>query len=234
MQNVIFLEWNGEKMADSFIIILRVIINYIVIYVTFRILGKREVKELSLIDLIVFFMIAEIAALSIEFLDKPYYLSLLAIIVLVSLQRGLAYIIQQRKIIRKRIKGSPAVFIAHGQVNYLEMRKNGYSFDDLLRQLREKGIRSISEVDFAILEETGKLSIFTKGIKNEPFVSPLPLIVSGELMKENFKYADIDELDFMTLLHNQGYDKVSDILYANYENHELFILAFNRNEKKST
>ena len=96
--------------------------------------------------------------------------------------------------------------------------KNGYSFDDLLRQLREKGIRSISEVDFAILEETENYRSSERD-QNEPFVSSLPRSY-GELMKENFKYADIDELDLMTLPHNQGYDKVSDILYANYENHE--------------
>lgn len=219
-------------MAASFAIILRVVLNYVVIYITFRLMGKREVGELSLVDLIVYLMIAEIAAISIEALDKPYYQSLVAILLLLILQKTVAYVLLKRANLRSKLDGAPSVIIANGRVNYYEMRKNRYNFDDLLSQLRESGIRSISEVEFAILEANGTLSTFTKD-EGKPFISPLPLVVSGELVKENFKYVDIDELDFMTLLRNQGYMDIKEILYANYENSELYVLALKNDEKGS-
>jgi len=187
-------------------------------------MGKREVGELSLIDLIVFLMIAEIAAISIEQIDKPYIHSLTAIAILVILQKVLAYISLKNTKVRSKIEGTPSVIIANGKVDYVEMRKNRYTFDDLMVQLRDKGAKSISEVEFAILESSGTLSVFKKE-ENKLFVSPLPLIVSGELIKENFQYVDIDEVDFRTLLKNKGYQDFRNIMYANYENNELFIVT---------
>lgn len=185
-------------------------------------MGKREVGELSIIDLVVFLMIAELAAVSIEQLDKPYFYFVIAILTLVLLQRLLAYVSLKNTKARGKIEGKPSVIIANGMVDYYEMRKNRYTFDDLMLQLRDKGARSISEVEFAILEVSGTLSVFKK---EDDFISPLPLIISGEVVKDNFKYVDIDQEDFMTLLHNKGYHEVKNIMYANYEHNELFIVT---------
>jgi uncharacterized membrane protein YcaP (DUF421 family) len=211
-------------MDEILIIILRTTLNYVLIYVTFRIMGKREIGELSLIDLIVFLMIAEIAALAIEETDEPYFYSVIAIGLLVFFERLIAYVTLKKTKIRDKLEGKPSVIIANGKVNYFEMRKNSYTFDDLLTQIRDKGFKSISEVEFAILETNGNLSTFKKE-KGQPFMSPLPLVISGEIVKENFQYVDIDEMDFMTLLKNKGYNGVNKIMYANYENSELFIVS---------
>jgi len=154
----------------------------------------------------------------------PYIHSLTAIAILVILQKVLAYISLKNTKVRSKIEGTPSVIIANGKVDYVEMRKNRYTFDDLMVQLRDKGAKSISEVEFAILESSGTLSVFKKE-ENKLFVSPLPLIVSGELIKENFQYVDIDEVDFRTLLKNKGYQDFRNIMYANYENNELFIVT---------
>lgn len=208
-------------------IIFRVIFNYIIVYVTFRIMGKKEIGELSIIDLIVFLMIAEIIAFSIEDINKPFIHSILPIALLVFLQKLLSYITLKNTKIRKKIEGNPSVLIANGRVNYQEMNKQSYSFDDLMNQLRDKDIRSISEVDYAILEVGGTLSVFKKGESN---ISPLPVIISGEFIKENFSYLDIDKEKVKHLLKEQGYDEINKILYANYENDELFIIKLDTND----
>jgi uncharacterized membrane protein YcaP (DUF421 family) len=216
---------NQVKIMDEIlIIILRTTMNYVLIYVTFRIMGKREIGELSLIDLIVFLMIAELAALAIEATEDPYIYTVVAIGLLVFFERLIAYITLKKTKLRDKLEGKPSVIIANGKVNYFEMRKNSYTFDDLMMQIRDKGFKSISEVEFAILETNGILSTFKKE-EGEPFMSPLPLVISGEIIKENFQYVDIDEMDFMTLLKNKGYDGVKNIMYANYEKSELFIVS---------
>lgn len=211
-------------MAEILVVIFRVTINYIIIFITFRIMGKREIGELSIIDLIVFLMIAEITALSIEELDKPMINSIVAIASLVIFQKILSYVALKSTKLRDKIEGSPSVIIANGNINYEEMKKQKYTFDDLINQLRDKNIRSISEVDFAILEVSGTLSIFKKGTSE---ISPLPIIISGEIVKENFRYLDIDEKRVRELLKEKGYTDIHKILYANYENEELYIIKLN-------
>ncbi|NLG81711.1 MAG: DUF421 domain-containing protein [Bacilli bacterium] len=208
-------------MFQMFQIIIRVILSYIIVYLTFRIMGKRELGELSIIDLIVFLMIAEIIALAIENLDRPFFYSVVTIIVLVLLQKVLSYLTLKNAKLRDTLEGKPSVIIANGKINYQEMKKQNYSFDDLIYQLRDRSVRSISEVDFAILEIDGTLSVFKKG---ESQISPLPLIISGNIVKENFHYVNITEEEVKNLLKEKGYDDIKEILYANYENNELFIV----------
>lgn len=202
-------------------VIIRVILSYIIVYITFRVMGKRELGELSIIDLVVFLMIAEIIALAIENLDRPFFYSVVTILILVLLQKGLSYFTLKNAKLRDKLEGTPSVIIANGQINYQEMKKQNYSFDDLINQLRDRSVRSISEVDFAILEVDGTLSVFKKG---ESKISPLPLIISGNIVKENFQYVNITEEEVKNLLKEKGYDDIKEILYANYENNELFIV----------
>ncbi len=214
-------------MFELIYIMIRVVLIYGVIFLTFRIMGKREIGELSIIDLIVFIMIAEISALSIEEVDKPFINTLFIIGMLIVLQKTLSYINLKNTKVRDKIEGTPSVIIANGEINYKEMRKQKYTFDDLMNQLRDKDIRSISEVDFAILEVGGTLSVFKK---NETKISPLPVIISGEIIKDNFKYLDIDEERVRELLKAQGYDDFKKILYANYENDELYIIKLDASD----
>ncbi len=208
-------------MFGLFQIIFRVLFNYVIIYITFRIMGKRELGELSIIDLIIFLMIAEITALSIEDIERPFIYSIVSIALLVFLQKFFSYITLKNAKLRDQIEGSPSVIIANGKINYAEMKRQSYTFDDLINQLRDKNIRSISEVDFAILEVGGTLSVFKK---ENMEISPLPVIVSGKFVKENFQYLDIDEEKVKQILKDKGYTDIKKILYANYENEELFIV----------
>lgn len=208
-------------MFEIFQIIFRVLFSYVLIFITFRFMGKRELGELGIIDLIIFFMIAEISALTIENLDKPFIYSVIAIGLLVFLQKFFNYITLKNAKLRDTIEGTPSVIIANGKVNYQEMRKQSYTFDDLMNQLRDKNVRSISEVDYAILEVGGTLSVFKK---ENSKISPLPVIISGNIIKENLKYIDFEEKDLKELLIKSGNSDISKILYANYENDELFII----------
>lgn len=143
-------------------VITRTILFYILITVVYRFMGKREIGELGIVDLIVSILIAELAAISIDNLEDSVFLSIIPILLLVGIQMGMAQISLKNSKIRNVFDGEPSVMINRGKVNFQEMVNQRYNLDDLLTQLREKGIKSIEEVDYAILETSGKLSVFPK------------------------------------------------------------------------
>ena len=88
---------------------------------------------------------------------------------------------------RDILDGKESVIISNGKLNFSEMKKQKYNLNDLLLQLRDKGIRTIEEVDYAILETNGKLSVFQKQDDNNN-VFPLPLVLDGVIEENNLKF----------------------------------------------
>ena len=151
-------------------------------------MGKKEVGKLTIIDLIVSILIAELAAISIEQYDSSILLTILPITCLVLIELLFGYIGLKNSKIKKLMDGSPVVMIKNGKLNFEEMKKLRYSLDDLISQLREQGIKSIEEVNYAVLENNGKLSVF-----NNDTEYPLPIIMDGEIDKDVLKDLNKDE-----------------------------------------
>ena len=167
-----------------FQILLRTFIGYFILLLMLKIMGKREIGQLSLFDLIILLSIADIMIIGIENYKLNYWYVILPIALLTLLQKLIAFIILKFKKLRKVFDGDESVIIYKGKVNIKEMKKLCYNFDDLLSQLRQKDIRSIEEVEYAILETSGRLSVFKYSETN---FFPLPIIVSGEVEKNNLK-----------------------------------------------
>jgi uncharacterized membrane protein YcaP (DUF421 family) len=144
------------------ILILRTILMYVVIFVTMRIMGKREIGKLSIFDLVISVMIAEIAVFVLEDVKKPIWEGLAPIAVLVAIQVGLAYIGLKNRNIRLFADGKPSVLVSRGKLHRKEMAKLRYNLDDLMQQLRGKDIDSLADVEFAILETSGQLTVIPK------------------------------------------------------------------------
>ena len=205
---------------DVLIVLFRTLLFYVIITVVYRFMGKREVGELSIMDLIVSILIAELAAISIDKYKSNLLITIIPICVLVLVQIVIAKISLKSPNVREKIEGVPSVIINRGKINFKEMLKQRYNLDYLLTQLREKGIRSIDEVDYAILETSGKLSVFEKG-NNKNF--PLPVILDGEIDYETLAQIKKDEqwLDKVLKERNLVLDNV---FYAFYKDKNLFII----------
>ena len=159
-----------------FKIVTRTILFYVIIMITYRVMGKREVGELSVVDLMVSLLMAELAAMSIENLDDSIWLSLAAIATVVGLQILFAKVSFINNFSRRFLEGKPSVIISKGIVNFKEMIKQRYNLNDLLSQLRGQGVKSIEDVDYAILENNGLLSVFQKE-KRSVYRCPLSYLV---------------------------------------------------------
>ena len=204
-----------------FTISFRSIFFYILVIVVYKIMGKREIGELSIIDLIVSLFIAELVAISIENYKDSMLMTLIPILILVSLQLVTSYLSLNNKKIRDLLDGKPSVVINEGKINPKEMKKIRYNTDDLLSQLRNDGIKTIEEVDYAVLETNGKLSIFKTGESDDKY--PLAVILDGVIDKDVLKEINKSEGWLMNELNRQNID-LNNIFYCFYQKNNLYII----------
>jgi uncharacterized membrane protein YcaP (DUF421 family) len=208
-------------------IIFRTLFLYLLIIVIFRLMGKREIGELSILDLVVFIMIGEMAVIAIENTKDPLIHSVIPMVLLMIIQITLALISLKSKKFRDLVDGQPSIIINRGKIDENAMRKQRYNFDDLMTQLREKDIRSIADVEFAILESSGSLSVIEK-LKNSKEQQKqgditVPLILDGAIEEENLKRINKTNLWLRQELKKKGYRDVKKISFCSYENGEFYI-----------
>lgn len=203
------------------IIILKTLVIYLFVAIIFRLMGKREVGQLGTFDLVVFILIAEIVALAIEEKDN-FFINLIPALILVILQIIIAKLSLKSNKFRDILDGKPVIIIKNGIINFKNMVDQRYTLDDLLLQLREKDVRSIDEVDYAILETNGKLSVFKKEDKDKS-TYPLPIILDGSVNFDNLYGINKTKKWLINKLTDEKV-KVDDIFYAFYKDKNLFLI----------
>ena len=208
---------------ELFNVVFRTLFFYFFITLAYRIMGKREIGQLGIIDLIVSILIAELVAISIENNKDSIFFTILPISLLVVLELVLAYISIKSRTFRTIFGGKPSLIIANGKINYHEMVKQRYSMDDLLLSLRQKEVRNIEDVEYAFLEPNGKLSIFKYNYFKIPTAYPMPLIVDGSIQDKALKFIHKDKswLELELKKKNLG---VKDIFYAFYQKKRIYIV----------
>jgi len=206
---------------DYLNIFARTLFFYFFIFIIYRLMGKREVGQLGIIDLIVSILIAELAIISIEDLSNNLFYSIVPILTLTFLQIVLAYFSLTKPKFRIFLDGNPSLIVKNGRVNFKEMTKQKYNLDDLLVQLREKGYKSIEEIEYAILENNGTLSVFPYE-KNKPYL-PLPLILDSKIQEETLKHLHKDTKWVLELLKKKNID-IEEIFYAFYKDKNIFVI----------
>ena len=204
-------------------VLARTFIFYIIITLIYRLMGKREVGQLGIIDLIVSILIAELAAISIDNREESIFLSILPICLLVAIQFILSMISVSSNKFRNIVDGVPSVIISNGKINFKEMIKQRYNLDDLLTQLREQKIKTIEDVDFAILENNGTLSVFTKYDKRVGEY-PLALILDGKIDFDTLRRINKSSNWLNGVLVDKKV-KLEDVFYAFYSKNSLYIIT---------
>jgi len=147
---------------DILTIFFRTVLIYFVVFFMLRIMGKREIGKLSLFDLVISIMIAEIAVFVLEDSSKPLRDGLVPMLTLVLIQVLIAFVALKSRTMRVLFDGKPSVLIEKGIINREEMRRQRYNLDDLMMQLRQNRVTNVADVEFAILEPSGKLSVLER------------------------------------------------------------------------
>lgn len=197
-------------------IIFRTIFTYSMIVLVFRLMGKREIGELSLLDVVIFIMVAEIAVFTIEDPKRQLLEAIIPVVLLVIIQRFIAWVSLKSKWFRDWFEGKPSVIVNQGKIDEYEMKKQRYNLNDLMQQLREQGTKSIEDVAFAILEPSGKLSVFEKNQEDSSGYI-LPLIMDGEIQQESLKKLHQSTEWLMEQLKTKGYSTTQAISFCSVD-----------------
>ena len=208
---------------DIFNIVFRTLLFYFIILFAYRLMGKREIGQLGIIDLIISILIAELVAISIENFNDSLLNTIIPISILVFVEILLAFLSVKYKGIRTFFDGKPSLIIYNGKINYKEMVNLRYSLDDLLMQLRQKSIKSIEDVEYAFLEHNGKLSIFTYNFWKTKSNYPMPLIIDGKIQNDTLTQINKNKSWLNNILSKKNIS-LNNIFYAFYKGNTIFII----------
>lgn len=174
----------------------RTVIIYLVLIAAMRLMGKRQIGELQLSELIVTLMLSELAVGPITNKSMPILHAVIPIVLLLAIEVILSFGLTKSNALKKLLYGSPIVLIQDGKANLAAMAENRIEIDELLSELRQKGAPDIASVKYAILEDNGKLSVFLKSdaspaTAKDMGVSPPDcgiaheLVIDGAVVREN-------------------------------------------------
>ncbi|MFJ6208244.1 DUF421 domain-containing protein [Lysinibacillus sp. NPDC092081] len=206
-------------MEEYLTIIFRTCFLYVFILIIFRLMGKREVGELSVIDLVVSILMAEVAAFALDDFESPLFNVILPIIILFFIQIITAYLSLKNKKFRDLVDGDPVLLIRDGVILESEMRKQRYNLDDLCQQLRENGNASVTDIAYAYLEPSGNLSVYEKDEK--AFV--YPLIIDGDIQDRHLKVLHKDTDWLMAELAKNNITDSNTVFFCVWEEDHLHI-----------
>lgn len=209
--------------AEYGIIAYRTVFLYFFLLFILRIMGKREIGNLSSFDIVVFFVISELFSLSLNDLSNSILHSILPILIIVTLQIITAFLSLKSKKIREVAEGKQRYIIYKGKIDINAMKKERYSIDDLMSQIYQKGYVSPREIDYAILDDTGKLLIIKKS-KGIHYVEPL--IQDGRFNEEFIRKNNISKEYIYKEMMKKGYTDVEDIFFAQALEDEFYIVPF--------
>lgn len=186
------------------IVFFRAVILYIVIIFSMRLMGKRQLGELQPSELVITILMSNIATLPIEDMNIPMIMGVVPIFTLVCLDVIMSHLSLVSRRFRRMISGSPKIIISDGKIDQVQMKKLRFSIDDLLESLRSVQVFDISEVQLAVVETTGKISVYEKqnkqvctpedlGIKKREQNPPQLVIDDGEIVENALRFLGLDK-----------------------------------------
>lgn len=211
------------------VVLIRSIVLYIAVLISLRIMGKGEIAEMNSFDLVITLLIAEVAAIPMQNNEIPIVYGIASITGLVFMQITISFLTLKFKSIRFLVNGNPAILIDKGQLNYSVLKDERISMDELLEQLRIQGYFNLKDVYYAILETDGNLSIVPtpnyQKIPNENFKHlPLPLVIDGELVKQNLNIINKGPDWLLTILQKHNINSISETLICILDEKDDFFI----------
>lgn len=213
----------------------RTAVLYLTAVVVIRIMGKRQIGQLQPFELVITIIIAELVVIPMQDKDVPLLEGLIPVLTLLMLQYLVSLVLMKSENARAVVCGIPSVLVHNGRIVESELRRLRYNLSDLLEQLRVKGLPDVSDVEFAVLETNGELSVIPKSQKRPVQPQdlqlstayeglPLPLIVDGKIKAGSLRKASLDRQWLQTEIRKQGIRRPEEVLYASLStNGTLFV-----------
>ncbi|KAB3528817.1 DUF421 domain-containing protein [Alkaliphilus serpentinus] len=211
----------------------RAFILYFIVVVVMRVMGKRQIAQMQPFELVIMIMIADLATTPMENAAIPLFNGIVPIITLLSVQIITSYMSLKSERLRELICGKPSILIYKGKLVQHELKRLRINMNDLLEQLRGKDYLNLHDIEYAILETNGDLSLIPRAEKQKVLREdlkilpqqeelPITLIVDGQLMKKNLMKAGHNEKWVINQLKKESIDSIKDTFFAFISSDEKF------------
>lgn len=219
------------NMIEIFDVILRALISLIALFLVTKLLGKKQVSQLSLFDYVIGISIGNFAAEMTTDLDLPYTHGIVAVLVF-GLVAYLVSVLTMKSIsLRRFFIGTPTVLIQEGKILQKGLKRVKFDINDLLEECRGNGYFDISQIEYALMEANGKLSILPKGdylpvtikdmkLKSEKQCLCANVIIDGKIMFNNLKNMNKDKKWLVKEMKIKGYKTFENVLLATLDNNQ--------------
>lgn len=208
-----------------FTILFRTIILYLLVVISMRLMGKKQIGEMEPFELAIAIMISELASLPMQDTRISITHGIIPIITLLALQTLMALFQLKSEKMRLLFNGKPSILIEKGTLNVKELKNEKFNLNDLMEELRMQGYYNLSDIEYAILETSGQLSIIPKTelapitradlkIKSPQDTLPITLVLDGKINSKNLIRANKNEDWLYQMLKKNSICSIKDILIA--------------------
>ena len=227
------------------VLVFRTLILFAVVVTSMRIMGKRQIGEMQPSELAVAIMISDLASVPMQAIDIPLLAGAIPVLTLLVAEVTMSFISLKSRTARRFLTGEPSIIIYQGHLNEKEMRRIRFNMNDLQEQLRSGGYPNILDVEVAVLETNGTLSIIPKkqartvtvrdlNVKGaQPESLPYMLISDGRLNHSELERSGKTKEWLLKELKKLRVFEIRDVFYGVYnENDGLQIQRKGEEDKK--
>ncbi len=211
------------------VVVIRTLILYLTVIISLRVMGKRQIGELQPTELVVAIMISDLATVPMQTVDMPLLSGIIPVFTLMLAEVFISFFGFKCKAFRRALTGDPSIVIYKGVINEKELERLRFNVSDLLEELRLNNCYNIADVEAAVLETSGKLSVIPKSGDPNHTGIPCIIITDGSFNEGEIKRSGISKDDIIKKLKNLGNDDIKKIFIASVDEKGDFYVQLKKN-----
>ncbi len=189
-------------------------------------MGKRTIGEFQPFEFVIVLAVAELAATPMQDLSTPIIYGLVPLITIFVAHFIISTLNKKSIRMRKFMNGKPMIIIDDDGINSQVLKQLNLNTDDLMEMIRGQGCFSVEEIDYAIMETNGKLSVMQKDNPPSTNYIPMSVVVEGKIMGENIKTINLDKQKILDILKQQNM-RLKDVLLMTLDSKKVFLQPMN-------
>lgn len=221
-------------------LMIRGIFIYAIVFVIFRLMGKRQLGQLQPFEFVITLIIADLATIPMAEINIPVVHGIVPLVTISLLHFLISFLSRKSITLRRVFNGKPIIVINPNGVDYEALKKLNMDFNDLCELLRETNYFSLDQIQYAIIETNGQMTVLPNAdnaplsapdfnIKKEKSALPIMLVCDGKIIKENMMIAKVDDDFLQKYMRKAGAFKTKEVMLLTLDNNgKMFIQAKNR------